>query len=219
MEKAWKESKADYFSRSSGCVAKLSHDSSSWRMYQPLLQEADQEWLEKLPRWGMTVGGVLYQLRPLEHCTDARDGSYWLTPSTMDHLPVREGEALENALYRGKERKSKRKVSGRLNEQVVYPQMFPTPTVRDATRNKGGSPSDCRRNTPNLPTAILFAIPTEENVGRLNPEMIGKKLCPKWVSVLMGFPTTWTDLEPLETQLCPVRHAKLLKYFRDCNKA
>ena len=41
----------------------------------------------------------------------------WETPNTMDHLPPRSGEALENVLYRGdKERKSKRKSTGNLRE-------------------------------------------------------------------------------------------------------
>ena len=41
----------------------------------------------------------------------------WETPNTMDHLPPRTGEALENVLYRGdKERKSKRKSTGNLRE-------------------------------------------------------------------------------------------------------
>lgn len=179
--------------------------------------------LERLPKWGMIVDGVLYPLHALEHCISDSGGSYWLTPTTMDHLPVRQGEALENALYRGDpQKKSKRKCSGRLNEQVAYPQMWPTPIARDATRNKGGSPSDFRRHTPNLPTAILkmVATPTtsqankpirhpspsrdskqhgddlQDSIGRLNPESIGKRLCPRWVSVLMGYPTTWTDLDP-----------------------
>lgn len=38
----------------------------------------------------------------------------------------------------------------------------------------------------------------QDSIGRLNPESIGKKLCPKWVSVLMGYPSTWLDCKHLE---------------------
>jgi len=221
LEKAWQMSEADYFMRSSGSVAKLSPDLSSWKTCQPSLLEEEQKWSGKLPRWGMTVDGALYPLRPLEHYIVERDGSYWLTPSTMEHLPVREGEALENALHRGKNRDSRRKVSGRLNEQVAYPQMWPTPSARD-WKDSGDEPAAQARKSPCLPAAvkirmatptasqatkpILAPVPsvvagkhgetTQQSVGRLNPESIGKRLCPRWVSVLMGFPTTWTDCEP-----------------------
>lgn len=179
MEQAWKESEADCFSRSLDCVARLSRDSSFWRTYLPLLQGVEQKWSERLPKWGMTYDGALYPLHPLEHYTVARDGSYWLTPSTMDHLPVREGEALERCLHRGTST-SRRKVSGRLNEQIAYPRMWPTPMSRDW---KGKTNSN--RNSQSLPDCIL------------DPEAIGKKLCPRWVSVLMGYRTTHTDLDPL----------------------
>lgn len=177
MERAWTESEADYFSRSLDCVAKLSLDLSSWRMFRPLLQEEAPEWSEKLPRWGMIVAGVLYPLRPLEHCIDAKGGSYWLTPSTMEHLPVRTGEALENALYRGdKEKKSKRKVSGRLNEQVAYSEMWPTPdaNARGARINQNGH---------------HYTLQDAVGSGKLNPQ---------WVAWLMGYQTEWLDCEHLE---------------------
>ena len=178
MARVWKESEADCFSRSSDCVAKLSRDSSFWRTFLPLLQGAEKKWSERLPKWGMTHDGALYPLRALEHYTVARDGSYWLTPSTMDHLPVREGEALERCLHRGTS-SSRRKVSGRLNEQIAYPRMWPTPMSRDW---KGKT--NANRNSQSLPDCIL------------DPEAIGKKLCPRWVSLLMGYPITHTDLEP-----------------------
>ena len=47
-------------------------------------------------------------------------------------------------------------------------------------------------------TATLKTI--GESIGRLNPELMGKKLCSRWVSVLMGYPTKWTDLRHLETE-------------------
>ena len=80
MEKAWRVSEAAYFTRSLGCVAKLSQDLSFWKTYLPLLPEEEQKWLEKLPRWGMIVDGALYRLRQSERYTKEKGGSYWPTP-------------------------------------------------------------------------------------------------------------------------------------------
>lgn len=223
-EQAWKESEAGFFSRSCAWPKKSSPHSYSLKTSQPSLGEGVFEWLESLPKQGMIADGVLYPLQALERSTKESAGSFWLTPSTMDNLPVREGEALENALHRGKNRDSRRKVSGRLNEQVAYPQMWPTPKARDF-RDSGESPGDRRRNSPSLPCVVktLVATPTasqaskpirapsptrangthgedlQDSIGRLNPEMIGKKLSVQFVECLMGFPTKWTELKPLET--------------------
>jgi len=179
-ERDWKASEADYFSRSCAWPKKSSPSSYSLKMFQLLQAEGDFESLEKLPKWGMIVDGVLYPLRPLERYIVARGGSCWLTPSTMDHLPVRTGEALDRSMRRGS--KNYRKTSGRLNEQVVYPQMFPTPKARD-WKDSGSEPSAQRRHSPSLPIVV-----------NMNQSMNGKKLCPRWVSLLMGYPAMWIEL-------------------------
>lgn len=178
LEKVWKESEADYFSRSLDCVAKLSRDLSFWRMFLPLLQGEEQKWSGKLPKWGMIVDGALYLLQALEQNTKEKDGSYWLTPTIMDHLPVRTGKALENALYRGKNRVIRRKVSGRLNEQVAYPKMWPTPdaSMRGARINQNGH---------------CYTLQDAVGSGKLNPQ---------WVEWLMGYQIGWTELEPWAMQ-------------------
>ena len=83
MEQAWQESEAAFFMKSQGCVASLSHDSSFWKMSQPSLLEAEPKWLEPLPRWGMTVDGALYPLRPLERHTSGSGGGYLPTPTAQ----------------------------------------------------------------------------------------------------------------------------------------
>lgn len=222
LEKVWKESEAVFSSKSCAWPKKSSPSSYSLKTFQPSQAEGDFESLEKLPRWGMIVDGVLYPLRGSELYTDVKDGSYWLTPSTMENLPVREGKALDRALHRGNSM-SKRKCSGRLNEQVAYPQMWPTPTARD-WKDNGEAPAELRRKSPCLPCRVkMIATPTasqmhkpvlepcpsskngthgettQESIGRLNPEMIGKKLSPLFVELLMGYPTKWTDLNHSET--------------------
>ena len=66
MEKAWKESEADYFSRSFAWPKKSSPNSYSWKTCQQLPFVGDCESLEKLPKWGMIVDGALYPLRRSE---------------------------------------------------------------------------------------------------------------------------------------------------------
>ena len=228
--KDWKGSEADYSTRSCAWPKKSSPRSYSLKMSQPLQAEGDFKSLERLPKWGMIVDGVLYPLHPLERYTVERDGSYWLTPSTMEHLPVREGEALENAQYRGKNRDSKRKVSGRLNEQVAYPHMWPTPNVSDSLNPNMKDNHDIKRGY--LRAVALIATlcasqankpirapsPTrqqgkhgedlQDSIGRLNPETIGKKLSVPFVESMMAYPTGWTDLEPWATQWFQSRSKK-----------
>ena len=165
----WRESEAGYFLRLCGFPKKSDPHGYSLRTFPQLPHEGDFESLEKLPRWGMIVDGALYPLRPLERYTVARDGSYWLTPSTMEHLPVRQGEALENAQYRGKNRNSKRRVSGRLNEQVAYPHMWPTmatPCASQANKPIRAPSPSCKNGShgENL----------QDSISRLNPELIDK---------------------------------------------
>ncbi len=189
MEKAWKESEADCFSRSCAWPKKSSPHSYSLKMCQQSQQEEEFKSLMKLPRWGMIVDGVLYPLHPWGRCIDAKDGSYW-----------------------------------------------PTPTSRDATRNKGGSPADWKRNSPNLPTAILkMPTPTasqaskpirqpspsrmkgeygedlQDTMGRLNPEYIGKRLSVRFVECLMGYPSMWSSLEPWVIQWFQIKQKKRSK--------
>jgi hypothetical protein len=192
MEKDWMESEADCFSRSCAWPKKSSPSSYSLKMSQPSLVEAVFKSLEKLPRWGMIVDGVLYPLRPLEHYTVEKGGSYWLTPSTMEHLPVRTGEALENALYRGKNRVSRRRVSGRLNEQVAYLEMWPTPDA-----NPRGAYKDAEKRKGHH-----YSLQDAVGSGKLNPQ---------WVAWLMGYPTEWINLEHWVIQWYLSKSKKRLK--------
>lgn len=181
LGKAWKMSEADLFMKYSDWPKTSDPPSYSWKMSQQLQPEVVWYWSKKLPRWGMIVDGVLYPLRPLERCIDAKDGSYWATPNTMDHLSPRDGKALERNLYRGDPlSSSRRKRSGNLREQIVYPQMWPTPTAQDA-KNNGGA-AQLERNT--LP---LNAVVSDQSKS-------GKKLSVQFVELMMGYPKEFTAL-------------------------
>src|SRR5690606_17491200 len=84
VEKAWKESEADFFSRSCAWPKKSSPSSYSLKMYPQLPVGGDGSVCMLFPRWGMIVAGVLYPLRPLERYTNAKGGSYWPTPQACD---------------------------------------------------------------------------------------------------------------------------------------
>ena len=84
LEKAWQMSEADYFSRSCAWPKKSSQSLYFWKTSPLYPQEVGYESLEKLPKWGMIVGGVLYPLLPLEHHTKEIGGSYWPTPCARD---------------------------------------------------------------------------------------------------------------------------------------
>ncbi len=204
VEQAWKESEADYFSRSCAWPKKSSPSSYSLKMSQPSLVEAVFELLEKLPRWGMNVDGVLYPLRPLEPCTEEKGGSCWPTPQARAQTDT----------------PSERKRHTPCLESAVM--MWPTPAARD-WKDSGMEHSAQNRKSPCLPAAVMMATPTasqaskpirapspsrahgehgedlQDSIGRLNPESIGKRLCPKWTSVLMGYPPGWSSLKRLET--------------------
>jgi site-specific DNA-cytosine methylase len=148
--------------------------------------------LENVP--AITARGGLRVVREIaERGYDCR----WCTLSAASVGAMHKRERwflLAHSLHDGSS--SKRKVSGRLNEQVVYPQMWPTPRAN----NKMDCPSERRRDNPQLETIV-----------NINQSTFGKKLCPRWVSVLMGYPTTHTDLEPSVMQWFLSRQKRRLK--------
>ena len=196
LEKAWQESEVDCFSRSCAWPKKSSPSSYSLKMFRPLLPEEDSQSPSKLPKWGMIVDGVLYPLQALELYIVAIDGSYWLTPTTMDHLPIRTGEALERSQYRGKST-SKRKTAGRLNEQLAYLHMWPTPRASDHKR--GDSPCERKRNSPTLSATLNMELGTKNQKVNLN-----------WLEWLMGYKIGHTELKPWAMQWFQLKPEKRL---------
>jgi hypothetical protein len=216
MEKAWLASEAAYFGRSIAWPKKSSPSSYSLKTSQLSLLEEEAPWFKRLPKWGMIVDGVLYPLQALERGIKEIVGSYWLTPSTMDHLPVREGEALDYVMRRGGT--SYRKTAGRLNEQVAYPQMWPTPRA-----NKTGGYSS-PGYSPTLEQVVMWPTPDANARGAYkNPDKRNGhhftlqdaagsgKLNPTWVEWLMGYPKEWTVLEDWAMQWYLCKRKKRLK--------
>lgn len=132
--------------------------------------------------------------------TDAIAGSLFPTPTTMEALPVREGEAYEKAKNVGG--RKNRASTGNLREVVVH-DLLPTPLVDDS-KNDG-------KNTNRYPTLASVTYQTEvaQAWGRFEPAIrrweavIGRpapsptnpdgkdgshRLSPKFAEWLMGLP-------------------------------
>jgi hypothetical protein len=112
---------------------------------------------------------------------DVRDAqgkvpAMWPTPCASDHLS-NASETPQRWLERSQEKRDQG-----VNLQFplrIAAQMFPTPTLQDASNN--GGPSQRHRNS--LPLNAVAG-------GSLNPT---------WVEWLMGFPLGWTALDASET--------------------
>lgn len=147
LERAWRESEADYFLRSCGSLMRLSPDSSSWRMCQQSLLGEDYELPQKLPSEGMIVDGVLYPLQKLERRTKEIDGGYLPTPTATNY-----GSNQGGAQGRiGKIRPSL--------ETMARKNLWPTPTTRERDNN----PSGRKRKSPDLSARVG---------GPLNPQWV-----------------------------------------------
>ena len=158
--------------------------------------------IERMPRSGMVRDGLLYE-RP-----QSKISSGWFnTPNTMDHLPRREGEAMERCLSRG-EGGSKRDRSGNLREDKRL--CYPTPTVSDY--KDSNTEHDVRYQVKRRGANARLGTVVSARMNGLLPtpvrndghdhrsevkeqEWLPGKLNPDWVEPLMGLPSGYTDLE------------------------
>lgn len=85
-ERAWKESEADYFSKSLGSLARYDRNSSSWKTHQRSLIGDYWELQDNLPSCGMTVAGEFHQLEDSEPLTGEEGGGCWRTPMASDGI-------------------------------------------------------------------------------------------------------------------------------------
>ena len=76
-------------------------DSHSWRTHQCLWDEALQWSLVTLPKWGMTVNGVLFQHPTAERPISATGFGFWPTPAARDGKPTNTMETLMQGRFMG----------------------------------------------------------------------------------------------------------------------
>lgn len=202
MESAWKASEADYFLRSCVWPKKSSPSSYSLKTCQTSAQKGDFASLEKLPKEGMIVAGVLYPLRKLEHRISVKGGSYWPTPRARD-----DDSTPEQYIARHKKMGMEKKKITSLNVLVkAGPKFWPTPAARD-WKDSGNEPSAQARKSPCLPAFVkMYPTPDASNRGaRKNQnghhytlqDAVGSgKLNPRFVEWLMEYSIGHTELEP-----------------------
>lgn len=148
---------------------KYSLDSSSWKTHQCLWEE-DLPWSSvTLPTWGMTRAGVLWEPPMSGRPISGTEYGLWPTPTVCGNY---------NRPYPGKQ-------SGYVLAIAV--RTWPTPV---ASMSKGSSPASLTRKSG-----------ADRSNDRLDHAVMasdGGQLNPAWVEWLMGWPSGWTDLRPLE---------------------
>jgi hypothetical protein len=174
-----------------GWLAKYDPDTSLWKTPQCSLLGEEQESLEILPKWGMTVDGLLWELQTLEPTTSETECGLWASPNARDWK--------DSGASQGNRK------SPNLGTQVHWP----TPTMQGL--NGGSNSRNAAKARGNWPTPRtkgmcggsgswdLLNKNTTVEEARLMGAGNGGKLNPTWVEWLMGWPLGWTDLKPLVT--------------------
>ena len=147
----------------------------------------------------------LFQLQASVLGTKGTESGLWATPNTMDHLPPRSPEGTKK-LMEG-HRKGRTKPSN-LREQVdpETMKMYPTPSAscmmdvvappETVTQNSSGW------SVTRVGTGTKFGAKLNDVVNKVNqPIEPGGKLNPTFVEFLMGFPESWTNIEPIESKV------------------
>ena len=98
-EMAWTESDQECGNTWRGWLAKYDPDSCSWKTPQCSLLGEEQESLATLPRWGMTVDGLLWELPTLEPITSETESGL------LEKLPTPQCHNSKEANYPAEHRR------------------------------------------------------------------------------------------------------------------
>lgn len=156
---------------------------SCWKTSQLSLPGMGMSLLERLPRWGMTLDGELYERPTPGLLTSENDGFAWPTPSaTIDMHPRTQGKG-KVYLSSGMTLRRKNDNGTSSNMGLTYTvENWGTPTT---SAWKGSGPHGSKSYHHDVDHHNLKAQVIEPtNTGQLNPD---------WVETLMGFPPGWTD--------------------------
>jgi hypothetical protein len=145
-------------------------DTHSWRTHQCLWDEALPWSSVILPKWGMTVSGVLFQHPTAERPISETGSGLWPTPTC-------------NMVSGGANHNSPQVLAKNHGINLAGAvQKWPTPTANeDACGKPTGKMQKMLGNHP-----------------LVRQDLTGGTLNPVWVEWLMGWPLGWTDLKPLE---------------------
>ena len=204
----------------SDALARWDQVTQSWRTFQAsFLTDMPTLLQGSFPKSGMTRNGILCPLpmpvRPIPESDGGALHGRWMTPNTMDSLPHKSQKALDHEYTHRPNRSN----PGNLRDQIAVAEgksTWPTPRAREgnagAPRSKGSKHNAGRGYLDGVvqekwptPTANEDAAGTSD--GKMQ-KMLGNHpdvrsqgvgtLNPNWVSWLMGIPTGWDSLEPLD---------------------
>lgn len=187
-----------------GWLAKYDPDTCSWKTPQCSLLGEEPESLATLPRWGMTVNGLLWEQPMLEPITKETECGL------LESWPIpRSCSAMASTITPESAWNEKRNPN---LETIVGKRMWASPNARDW---KDSGSSQGNRKSPNLGTQVHWPTPRTKGMcgGSGSWDLLNKnttmeearqmgagnggKLNPTWVEWLMGWPLGWTDLKPL----------------------
>ena len=174
--------------------AKFDPQECSWKTHRCLFQEVLQPSSVILPKWGMMLNGVCWELMTQGLHTKERESGYLPTPTCADAV---QGAILnENTklitLKSGKLRKiSNNGISGSIGLARTV-QLWPTPRAYESTESM--KTILARREKTGQGHVNLTAV-VKSHGGKKIPQKA--QLNPSWVEWLMGWPIGWTDLKPL----------------------
>ena len=167
-----------------GLLAKFDRDTHSWKTVQCSFLEDLDESLETLPRWGMTVNGLLWEQPTLERRIKGTESGLWRTPDT--------GAGGTSGLLKQRQthRANGQSIQIRLVDQVNNPRMWPTPQASD-NRDRGNMSNPAIQRRVAIGKQIMLSQSVHPTSGQLNPD---------WVEWLMNWPIKWSDLNGFNKQ-------------------
>jgi hypothetical protein len=176
------ENEADCGERWLALSVKYDPGTHGWKTHHCLFPE-DLDWsCLTLPKWGMLANGELWERTTQEPDTSgigAGCGESWPTPKTRDWKDSM-GASLDATNPDGSHRDRRDRLMG----AIVDRQNWATPQARD--HRTGGAD---RWDNPERSRNLNDQAATLGNGGQLNPD---------WVEWLMGWPISWTQLDPLD---------------------
>lgn len=162
-------------------LAKLLPDGLWAKMYgdcfQAKMDGSLEEYSEILPTWGMMLGGVLMEPQMSER---------YIKENGLELLPT----VLASETWAGKCKSTQQKLGSKHSMGLTdVIKMLPTPTASDY---KGGiRRKNSKKMMSNLKEHVYIFCEQQTRTIYLNPQFLES---------MMGFPTGWTELKPLETQ-------------------
>lgn len=173
-------------------LAKLFHNSSSWKMCQMSLSGHYPEFSKTFPKWGMMRRGVLWQLPKSEHPTKEHGGFSLPTPTTQANM-------LCNSMSHSQAHRNLKAI------------IFPRPTASDGMRSNltyGAGNLTLKGAVRKYPTPNasegdkITGLENQMSLTKMGREGTlgnGGKLNPEWVEWLMGWPIGFTESEHVAT--------------------